>query len=124
VAHARIEDLRDIVDVLDQIRLLPGVAERAPGVFYLRRVPFLHFHTKGSARWADAKIGSTWGAEISIPLGASGALKAAFVDEVRARYRACTEGLLRPSQARTSARRPGPAPGTRGQQVRPGRGRA
>lgn len=91
MGHARYEDLRDVVDVLAEVRALPGVAELAVGVFYLGRRPFLHFHTRGAARWADAKTGRTWGPEIPLPFDASRTLKAAFVREVRSRYRACME---------------------------------
>ncbi len=55
--HTRREDLLDIADVLEEVRALPGVLERSPGVFYFGRSPFLHFHTKAGARWADARDG-------------------------------------------------------------------
>ena len=32
------------------IRALPGISEPTAGTFYLRRKPFLHFHTKAGAR--------------------------------------------------------------------------
>jgi len=99
MGHARYEDLRDVDDVLAAIRALPGVAEHAVGVFYLGRLPFLHFHTRGAARWADAKRGRTWGPEIPLPFDASRTLKAAFVREVRTRYRACVESGRRAARS-------------------------
>lgn len=89
MGHARTKDLRDIDDVLARIRTLPGVSERSRGVFYLRRAPFLHFHTTRETRYAHGKIGATWGSEIPLPFGASRTLKAAFMREVRARHKAC-----------------------------------
>jgi hypothetical protein len=89
MGHSRPKDLRDIDDVLGSIRALPGVTERSKGVFYLRRAPFLHFHTTREARYAHAKIGATWGLEIPLPFDASRSLKAAFMKEVRARHKAC-----------------------------------
>ena len=53
MGHARYNDLRGLEKVLDEIRKLPGIAEPTPGIFYLRRVPFLHFHTKDGMRWAE-----------------------------------------------------------------------
>jgi hypothetical protein len=66
MAHARPEDLLDIADVLDEVRVLPGVAEGSPGVFYIGHDPFLHFHTKAGARWADARAGREWGRPTSV----------------------------------------------------------
>ena len=88
MGHARYEELRDIHDVLEEIRHLPAISEPAPGIFCVRRVPFLHFHTKAGVRWADAKAGSTWGSEIPIPLGAGPRKKSAFLREVRRRHEA------------------------------------
>jgi hypothetical protein len=91
MGHARREDLLDVADVLDAIRALPGVSERSPGIFYIGRVPFLHFHTREGDRWADAKAGRDWGPEVPLPFGARGAAKSAFLREVRARYEASVE---------------------------------
>jgi hypothetical protein len=60
MGHARANDLRDLRDALAEIRALPGVSERRPGVFWLRRTAFLHFHTTGDFRRAHAKIGTAW----------------------------------------------------------------
>lgn len=90
MGHARYRDLRDLESVLDEIRKLPGIAEPTPGIFYLRRVPFLHFHTKDTARWADAKVGPSWGPELPIPFGCGRREKARFLGEVRARYMSCS----------------------------------
>ena len=90
MAHARAADLRDIADVLEAIRALPGVLERSPGIFYLGRHPFLHFHTRTGARWADARDGADWGPEISLPFESRDRVKALFVKEVHRRHQACT----------------------------------
>ena len=91
MGHARANDLRDLRDALDAIRALPGLSERRPGVFWLRRTPFLHFHTTGDFRRAHAKVGRTWGAEIVLPFGASRKVRSAFVKEIRARHAACLQ---------------------------------
>ncbi len=87
--RARVADLSDLSDALARIRALPGLTERARGVFWLRRVPFMHFHTMKPPRRVHAKNGKTWGAEIILPVGAGRAARAAFVREIRARYEAC-----------------------------------
>ena len=103
MAHAGSEHLRGITDVLAAIRGFPDIREKRPGIFYVRRVPFLHFHVRGDDRWADAKIGTAWGPKIPLPFDAGARAKAAFVREVRARYAACatteTKFVRRPSRA-------------------------
>jgi hypothetical protein len=103
MAHAASDGLRGIADVLAAIRAFPDIQETRPGIFYVRRRPFLHFHVRGDARWADAKIGTVWGPEIPLPFDARARTKAAFVREVRARYEACattgTKSARRPSRA-------------------------
>jgi hypothetical protein len=88
--------------VLAAIRALPGTQEKRPGIFYIRRVPFLHFHVRGDDRWADAKIGTVWGPKIPLPFDAGARARSAFVREARARYAACaatgTRSSRRPSR--------------------------
>jgi len=98
VGHALYDDLADLEDVLAAIRKLPGISEPKAGTFYVCRKPFLHFHTKDGARWADAKVGESWGAEIPIPLHCTRRDKTIFLREIRARYEVC-------SSASDSARR-------------------
>jgi hypothetical protein len=52
---------------------LRSVRERSPGVFYVKGLPFLHFHLKEGRRWADVRAGRTWGPPVEIPLGATAA---------------------------------------------------
>lgn len=56
VRHATSDDLGPLTDVLTQLRELPGVEERKPGVFYRRRSAFCHFHADPSGLFADAKV--------------------------------------------------------------------
>ena len=101
--RARAADLSDLSDALARIRALPGLTERAPGVFWLRRVPFMHFHSTKPPRRVHAKNGKTWGAEIILPVGAGRAARAAFVREIRGRYEACVAshaGARRQNSAR------------------------
>jgi hypothetical protein len=96
-------DLRDLRDALARIRALPGLTERAPGVFWLRRTPFMHFHTSRPPRRVHAKNGRGWGAEIVLPAGTTRAERAAFVREIRARYAACvaSQAAARPRRGAT-----------------------
>ena len=43
MAHCPPEMLADLVAVLAEVRGRAGVREDKPGVFYVRRQPFLHF---------------------------------------------------------------------------------
>src|SRR5438093_12707712 len=87
MGHVRYDELGDLEELLGELRRLPDVVEPRPGMFYLRRVSFLHFHTKDGRRWADAKAGATWGPEIDIPPGADRRALSAFRREVLNRYR-------------------------------------
>jgi len=88
MGHARYSDLRDLEDVLRVIRKRPGISEPTPGIFYLRRVPFLRCHTKDGARRADATRGAPWGSAIQVPSGCGRSENTAFVREIRARHAA------------------------------------
>ena len=87
MGHASHEDLLDLEDVLCQLRKLPGISERSHGIFYLKRVPFLHFHTKDGNRWADVKAGAKWGPEIPIPFLCGPRLKQRFLRAVTEQHR-------------------------------------
>lgn len=84
--HCPPELLGDLTGVLDQVRALPHVVENKPGIFYVRRVAFLHFHLTKGVRSADVRSGKTWGPRIDIPADADDASRAAFLAEVRRRY--------------------------------------
>lgn len=87
MAHCPFDNLDDLVDCLEEVRSWPDVREPAPGVFYLKRVPFLHFHlARDGRRWADIRDGADWGAEVDLPIGASRAVKQRFLREARRRY--------------------------------------
>src|SRR5262245_42237959 len=104
MGHARADELRDIDDVVVAIRALTGIVERSPGIFYIRRSPFLHFHTKDGRRWADIKSRTEWGCEVPLPFECSPGAKTAFLREVRARHRATVGARLRPSRRRMATK--------------------
>ena len=61
MAHCPPELLDDLGDVLAEVRGWAGVKEDTPGVFYVRREPFLHFHLlKGGRRRGDIKGSRGW----------------------------------------------------------------
>jgi hypothetical protein len=97
MTRARRKDLRDLAGVLAQVRAWPDVHERTPGVFWIRRTPFLHFHVRGDDRRAHAKRDGRWGAEIPVPFDAGTRVKTALLRELRARYASCVGITRRPS---------------------------
>jgi hypothetical protein len=104
MAHCPFDRLTDLTGILDEIRGWPGVREPSPGVFYVKRTPFLHFHVNANGRrWADARLGTTWGPEIDVPEPANGATACRFLRELRRRYRATAAGGV---QARSGAGTP------------------
>ena len=55
--HAGSEVLKLLGDLLAQIRTCE-LTEPKPGIFYLGRTAFLHFHEDAAGIFADIKIGS------------------------------------------------------------------
>lgn len=54
--HASEATLRELEGLLVDLRKLPGMVERKPGIFYRRSQAFLHFHEDPAGLFADAKI--------------------------------------------------------------------
>ncbi len=89
MAHCPFDRLRDLDPVFRKIRTWADIREPRPGVFYVRRTAFLHFHIdKEDHRWADARAGAEWGPPVDIPIGHSSAVRSRFLREVRRRYEA------------------------------------
>ncbi len=95
MAHCPADRLCDLAPLLDEIRAWPAVDERKPGVFYVKRTPFLHFHLSADGeRWADARTGETaWREGIGIPVGATATTRRRFLRDVRRCYRATARAL-------------------------------
>ena len=86
MAHCPAELLDDLTDLLDEVRSWAGVIEKKPGVFYVRREPFLHFHlVEGGRRRADVKGRAGW-VQLDLPRPASTARRTALRRELRIRY--------------------------------------
>src|SRR5438093_2089635 len=66
--------LDDIGDLFAEMRTWAGVIEKSPGVFYVRRQPFLHFHLVEGGRQLD------------LPRPVSTAWRQALLRELRMRY--------------------------------------
>jgi hypothetical protein len=81
------ELLRDVADVIAEVRGWPGIIEKKPAVLYLRRQPFLHFHlVEGARRRADIKAPEGWiQIDLSQPLSAT--RRRSLLRELRQRYR-------------------------------------
>jgi hypothetical protein len=89
MGHCPFEELGDLAGCLAEIRAWPGVREPRPGVFYVKRTPFLHFHIDGDGRrWADARNGETWREGIGVPRRATTDGRQRFVRAVARCYRA------------------------------------
>jgi hypothetical protein len=81
------ERLDDLADVLAAVRTWAGVVEKKPGVFYVRREPFLHFHwLAGGRRRGDVKGRRDW-TELDLPRPVTAAARRALVRALRQRYR-------------------------------------
>jgi len=86
MAHCPPDQLDDLGELFAEIRTWAGVAEKTPGVFYVRRQPFLHFHlVEGGRRRADVKGRGGW-VQLDLPRPASGARQRALLRELRGRY--------------------------------------
>jgi len=55
--HATLETLQEIELLLEELRSVPGLVEKRPGIFYRRSKAFLHFHEDPSGLHADVRFG-------------------------------------------------------------------
>lgn len=92
MGHTQPDKLKDLQDVIDQIRSWGNIKEKSPNIFYLKSKPFLHFHDKDGQRWADVRDGETWGKELVIPFNSTLTQRSAFLKEVKRRYEDLKEG--------------------------------
>ena len=58
--HAAAAALDTLSDLLESLRTLTALIERRPGVFYVGRKAFLHFHEDPVGLFADLRLGSDW----------------------------------------------------------------
>jgi len=58
--HAGAAALAQLAGLLAQVRELPGLVERGPGIFYCNGAAFLHFHEDKAGLFADVKIAGAW----------------------------------------------------------------
>ena len=83
--------LADLVAVLAEVRGWAGVREDKPGVFYVRRQPFLHFHLmKDGRRRGDIKGSGGW-ISLDLPRPISATRRQALRRELRRQYREACE---------------------------------
>ena len=80
--HATAETLAQIPELLEQLRAIPGLIEKGPGVFYRKGRAFLHFHEDPAGLYADVRPGKEW-VRIEVS-GTEG--KAALLARIRTEY--------------------------------------
>jgi hypothetical protein len=86
MAHCPPELLDDDADLVTEVRTWAGVVERKPGVFYVGRQPFLHFHlVEGGRRRADVK-GLTGWTQLDLPRPISATKRREFLRTLRTFY--------------------------------------
>jgi len=54
--HASASTIQKLRPLLEQIRNIEGLKEKAPGVYYLKSKAFLHFHEDGAQIFADVRL--------------------------------------------------------------------
>jgi hypothetical protein len=97
--------LEDIADLLADVRDWPEVLEKSPGVFYARRLPFLHFHlTREGARRADVRGRAGW-TSLELPRPLTRARRRALLSLLAARHRERAATPQRAPARRSAARR-------------------
>ncbi len=58
--HAGSEALDRLEPMLVELRTIPGLVEKRPGVFYRRSAAFLHFHEDTSGLYADVRLSDSF----------------------------------------------------------------
>ena len=54
--HASEKTINSLSPLLEEIRSLPGLKEKKPGIFYRKSRAFLHFHEDGDKVYADVRL--------------------------------------------------------------------
>ena len=54
--HASEQTIASLDSLLEKIRLLPGLKEKKPGIFYRKSRAFLHFHEDDHKIYADVRL--------------------------------------------------------------------
>jgi hypothetical protein len=54
--HAGPATLMTLETLLERLRLLSGLAEKKPGIFYLKSKAYLHFHEGPAGIFADVRL--------------------------------------------------------------------
>ncbi len=54
--HASTDTIKRLSPLLRQIRKIPGLVEKKPGIYYRRSKAFLHFHEEGDEVFADVRL--------------------------------------------------------------------
>ena len=86
MAHCPPDLLADLGDLLADVRTWPAVVEKRPGIFYLQREPFLHFHLfPGPRRRADVKGNCGW-VQVELPQKMTDPTRRALRRQVRRLY--------------------------------------
>ncbi len=67
--HATAETLEGLGPLLEELRSVPGLVEKKPGIFYRKSKPFLHFHEDPSGLHADVRSGADF-ERVSVETGA------------------------------------------------------
>jgi hypothetical protein len=89
MSRCPINKLDDLKPLLDEIRSWPLVKEAKPGIFYVKREPFLHFHEKDTKRWADLKTNGEFVSH-DLPFDCPKTKATAFVKKAKQSYQALT----------------------------------
>ncbi len=87
MGHASPSELSDLTALVQALRLLAGVSETKPYVFYYRGGAFLHFHSDGARRWADVKGPDGWIEGNELPSPTTPAAEATLLEVVRRCHR-------------------------------------
>ena len=58
--HAGADALAQLSELLQKLRNRKELAERRPGIFYVKRKAFLHFHEDPAGLFADLRQRSDW----------------------------------------------------------------
>jgi hypothetical protein len=91
MAHTKAKDLQDLQAELAELRSLPGLVEKSPGIFYYKSAGFLHFHDKDGKRWADVKVDGAW-KNLELDFGAAAPQKKKFLREAKVAHAAFSKG--------------------------------
>ena len=91
MARCPYEKIESLSPAFLEIKKLPLITEKKPGIFYIKSNGFLHFHIEDEHIWADVKDKDGFWIKVDVPAKVTKVFIKKFVSLVKEHYLSITE---------------------------------